>query len=142
MTSIYLIGSLRNWKIVDLANEIQHAGYDVFADWIGAGPKADAFFLKYAKKRGWSYSQALRSAGASNTFKFDKAHIDSSDAVILVMPAGRSGHLELGYARGCGKPGFILFDKEPKRLDIMYGFATEVFLDKISLMQGLKRRLG
>jgi nucleoside 2-deoxyribosyltransferase len=53
---------------------------------------------------------------------FDKRHIDSSDIVIMVMPAGKSAHLELGYSIGMGKEAHILFDVEPDRFDLMYNF--------------------
>jgi len=42
------------------------------------------------------------------------------------MPAGKSGHMELGYMIGQGKPCFVYFDKEPERWDVMYQFAKEV----------------
>ena len=139
MKSIYLIGALKNWDIVTLANELEHAGFDVFADWITPGPEADTYLLKYAKLRGWSYKQALNSSAATHVFEFDKYHIDRCDIVVMVMPAGKSGHLELGYARGCGKPGYILFDKEPERFDVMYKFATDIFFDKAKLIEELRR---
>jgi hypothetical protein len=41
------------------------------------------------------------------------------------MPAGKSGHLELGYAIGSGKRGFVCFDQEPDRWDVMYRFAIQ-----------------
>jgi hypothetical protein len=47
------------------------------------------------------------------------------DTVVLCMPAGKSGHLEFGYCCGTGKRGFILFDQEPERYDVMYRFAIE-----------------
>lgn len=139
MKSIYLIGALKNWDIVTLANELQTAGFDVFADWITPGPEADTYLLKYAKLRGWSYKQALNSHAATHVFEFDKSHIDRCDIVVMVMPAGKSGHLELGYARGCGKPGYILFDKDPERFDVMHKFATDVFFDKAELIEELRR---
>lgn len=136
--SIYLIGALKNWEIVTLANELQELGFDVFADWITPGPEADSFLLIYAGLRGWSYKQALNSYAATHVFEFDKSHIDRCDIVVMVMPAGKSGHLELGYARGCGKPGYILFDKEPDRFDVMYKFATDIFFSKQDLFETLK----
>jgi nucleoside 2-deoxyribosyltransferase len=139
--TIYIIGALKNWDVVTLANELEALGFEAFADWITPGPEADAYLLKYAKLRGWSYKRALASHAARHVFEFDKFHIDRSDIVIMLMPAGRSGHLELGYARGCGKPGYILFDKEPERLDIMYLFATDVFFNKADLIETLKTQL-
>jgi nucleoside 2-deoxyribosyltransferase len=58
------------------------------------------------------------------------------------MPAGKSGHLELGYMVGCGKPGYILFDKEPERLDQMVQFATDIFFDAKELGRHLLREHG
>ena len=113
MKSIYLIGALKNWDIVTLANELEEEGFDVFADWITPGPEADTYLMQYAKLRGWNYKQALNSHAAQHVFEFDKSHIDRCNIVVMVMPAGKSGHLELGYARGCGKPGYILFDETP-----------------------------
>jgi hypothetical protein len=54
------------------------------------------------------------------------------------MPAGKSGHLELGYMLGQGKRGYVLFDKEPERWDIMYQFATDDFFCKEELVAELK----
>jgi len=141
MSSIYLIGALKNWRIVPLANRLADLGFDVFCDWITPGPDADTYLLKYAKLRKWSYKTALNSYAATHVFNFDKHHIDRCDIVVMVMPAGKSGHMELGYARGCGKPGYILFDKEPKRFDVMYKFATDVFFQESELMSALKRHL-
>lgn len=40
------------------------------------------------------------------------------DACVLVMPCGRSAHLELGWAAGAGKDtAILLFDGEP---ELMY----------------------
>ncbi len=138
MKSIYLIGALKNWDVVTIANELEAQGFDVFADWITPGPDADSYLLKYAKLRGWSYKQALNSYAARHVFEFDKSHIDRCDIVVMVAPAGKSAHLELGYARGCGKPGYILFDKEPERFDVMHRFATDVFFSKEDLYEALK----
>lgn len=74
---------------------------------------------------------------AKHIFEFDKSHLDRCDIAVMFMPAGKSGHLELGYAIGQGKPGFILFDKEPKRWDIMLRFASEIFLSESDLFKVL-----
>jgi nucleoside 2-deoxyribosyltransferase len=56
--------------------------------------------------------------------------LDRCDAAVLLMPGGKSAHLELGYTIGKGKPGFIVFDEEPERYDVMTQFATEIFFSK------------
>lgn len=124
MKSLYLIGSLRNKKVPLIANIIESAGYSVFDDWHAAGPEADDYWRKWAKIRNLTYQQALNSYSAKHVFEFDKYHLDRCDIAVLMMPAGRSGHLELGYFVGTGKPGFILFEEEPERWDVMTQFAT------------------
>lgn len=141
MKNIYVIGALKNPRIVDVANRLSEEGFNAFADWFCPGPDADSYLLDYAKRRGWSFKQALQSDAARNIFEFDKSHIDRSDAVVLVAPAGKSAHLELGYARGLHKPGYILFDEEPERFDVMLQFASEIFFSEEDLIRELKETL-
>lgn len=122
---VYIIGSLRNPLIPAVANRIQQAGHEAFADWYGAGPEADDKWKEYEIERGRTYLQALSSHGAQAVFKFDKTHLDRADAVLLVAPAGKSGHLELGYSLGRGKKGYYLLDN-PDRWDVMLQFCTLV----------------
>lgn len=124
--TVYIIGSLRNEKIPHIANEIRKLGFEVFDDWFSPGPEADEFWRKYEKIRGSTYKQALNNWAGKHIYEFDKFHIDRSHIGILIMPAGKSGHLELGYMIGQGKKGFVLFDEEPEKWDIMYQFATAV----------------
>ena len=141
MKSIYIIGALRNPKIPEFANELQAQGFEGFADWFSPGPDADDYLRDYSKARGLSYAGALKSYAARHIFEFDKYHLDRCDAVVMLMPAGKSGHLELGYAIGCGKPGYILFDSEPERYEIMVQFATGIFFSKEELFFELHRVL-
>ena len=53
------------------------------------------------------------------------------------MPAGKSGHLELGYSIGRGKTGYILFLEEPEKLDQMHNFADEIFMSEEDLLKVL-----
>ena len=130
MKSIYIIGSLRNPNIPTLGNDLRALGLDVFEDWFSSGPETDDFWQKYETTRGRNYEEALNGYMAKHVFEFDKLHLDRTDGAVLLTPAGKSGHLELGYTLGRGKPGFILFDKEPERWDVMYQFATAIFFDR------------
>jgi nucleoside 2-deoxyribosyltransferase len=127
MPKVYVIGSLRNPKIPEIANKIREAGFEVFDDWYAAGPEADDKWKEYEQGRGRSYTEALGGAAATNVFEFDKKHLDSSDAVVLVLPAGKSGHMELGYCLGKGLPGYILLEEGSDRWDVMYKFADGVY---------------
>jgi hypothetical protein len=137
MKSIYIIGSLRNPNIPLLANDLRKLGLDVFDDWFSSGPETDDYWQKYEKIRGRTYGEALNGTMADHIFTYDKSHLDRTDAAVLLAPAGKSGHMELGYTIGKGKPGFVLFDKEPERYDVMYLFATKVFFDRQEFMDHL-----
>lgn len=136
--NIYLIGSLRNPNIPVFANELRAQGFDVFDDWFAAGPEADDFWQKYEKGRGRRYDQALKGHAALHVFSFDFEHLHQADVIVLLAPAGKSGHMEFGYMLGRGKKGFVLFEEEPERWDVMLNFATGVFFDKQLLFTALK----
>ena len=128
---VYLVGSLRNPAIREAAKVLRDAGMEVFDDWHGCGPEADDHWKTYEKDRGRTYIQALEGKLAGHAFNFDKSNLDEADTVVLILPAGKSGHLELGYAAGRGKDTFIVLepDRDEDRWDLMYKFATKVVTD-------------
>lgn len=135
--SLYIIGSLRNPEVPIIANALQEVGIEAFDDWYGAGPEADDKWKEHERDRGRDYKLALRGPAARHVFAFDKFHLDRCDGGLLVLPAGRSGHLELGYVAGSGKPAFILMDDKTiqDRWDVMVQFATEVFFSKEEMLE-------
>ena len=56
--------------------------------------------------------------------------------MILVNPAGRSGHVEFGYAIGQGRRGYYLLD-DPDRWDLMLQFSTKLFTNLEDLIKEL-----
>ena len=112
--------------------------WEIFDDWYAAGPEADDYWKTYEESRGRTYEQALSGYAAKHVFEFDKHHLDTASAGILVLPAGRSGHLELGYLAGRGAYTGILLDAEYDRWDVMYAFASRVTRDIGSIVDDLK----
>lgn len=136
---IYLIGSLRNPEVPSIASKLRAAGYEVFDDWYAAGPNADDHWRDYEISRGHDFPKALNGYAAEHVYAYDRYHLNRADVGVLVLPAGKSGHLELGYLIGKGKPGYILLDaKGPERFDVMYKFAYGVTFDLEQLIQWLK----
>jgi hypothetical protein len=123
---LYLIGSLRNSAIPAIAEELRKGGHEVFDDWYAAGPIADDSWRDYEKARGHSYREALDGLAAEHVYQFDLTHLLRAEGVVLVLPAGKSGHLEFGWALGKGLEGYVLLDS-PERWDVMYKFAHRVF---------------
>jgi len=136
---LYLVGSLRNEKIPLIANQLRSIGFEVFDDWFAAGPEADDWGMKYEKGKGNNFAQAIEGYAAGHVFEFDKLHLDAADVVVLILPAGKSGHLELGYAAGQKKKTYIVYEEEPDRYDVMYKFATKVFVGLDQLIKELHR---
>jgi hypothetical protein len=124
--SLYIIGSLRNVQVSVTAAHMRAFGYDVFDDWFAAGPEADDWWKTYEIARGRTYQEALNGYAANQVFRYDKSHLDRCQAAVLVLPAGKSGHLELGYFIGTGKPGYVMLPEGDDRWDVMYRFATAV----------------
>ena len=125
---IYVIGSLRNPLVPEVANILRVQKYDVFDDWFAAGCRfcehsADESWRRYEEERDHSYSEALQGLAAEHIFNFDSKHLLTSDVGVMVLPAGRAAHLELGILAGRGKPVFILLSEQEDRWDIMYRWA-------------------
>lgn len=121
----YLIGSLRNSLVPIVSNQLRGLGFEVFDDWYSAGPQADDRWKDYEQGRQRTYQQAMEGYAAKHVCAFDKAHLDRAHIGVMVMPAGKSGHTELGYLRGQGKRTYILFaEDDPERWDVMYGLHT------------------
>lgn len=126
---LYLIGSLRNARIPELAKRLRDECPDVevFDDWYAAGPEADDYWKCYEQDKGNSYEKALAGHAAKHVFAFDKYHLDRSSHVLLVLPAGKSGHMELMYgAYGVGAKAAILLDPGDVRWDVMYQFIPTI----------------
>jgi nucleoside 2-deoxyribosyltransferase len=129
---------MRNPKVPHIATDLRCEGLEVFDDWYSPGKEADDEWQVYEKLRGRTFKEALDGAHAWNTFNFDLRHLRTASSVVMVTPAGKSAHIELGYMIGSGKPAFIYMEGEPERFDIMYRFANAVCTDFAELVKELK----
>lgn len=65
------------------------------------------------------YLDAINHAGAVAGFQRDFDAMQWADTFVLVLPCGRSAHLELGWAVGAGKRTAVLLD-DPCTPELMY----------------------
>lgn len=144
---IYLIGSLKDARVREVADALRDAGEEVFDDWHAAGPEADMHWRVYEQERGRRYVEALYAPFAQNGFRFDRDHLDRSRAAIAVakpnkMP-GRSSIAELSYMRWArAQPTYLLLDGEPEEWDLMLPLAVpihSIFYDIGKLVEAVKR---
>jgi len=129
---IYLAGSWKNQKeillIRDILNSQGHA-VDCFAsedngrisfNW----SKLDDIQDKLPKM---DAKDMLEVHKVKEAFKEDKKWLDWCDLCILILPSGKSAHLEAGYAKGKDKIVVIFGDLQKGDFDVMYGFADGIF---------------
>ncbi len=90
------------------------------------------------------YVAALEHPIAVAGFESDAGAMEWAEACVLVLPCGRSAHLEAGWFVGAGKPLFILLDpaefaRDPGHhvTELMYRFATKVYTDRDALLREL-----
>lgn len=136
---IFISGSLNNPRVPLLGNRLRAEGFNPFDDWYGAGKNADRTWKEYEEIRGRPYIEALYGRASTNIYEFDLKQMEETDVAILLLPAGRSAHLEFGYMRGLGRPGFILLQGPAPVWDLMYRIATGVFEEENDLIEALRR---
>lgn len=129
---IYIASSWKNQKaVLALAEYLERYGFEVDA-FCRATDQRYAFHwseLVDDKDELANYDaiEMLADPRTQRAFKEDKKWLDWSDCVIMLMPCGRSSHLEAGYAKGQGKPLYIYGDFAKGEFDVMYGFADGLF---------------
>lgn len=136
---VHIIGSLQNPEVPLLGNRLRELGFDAFDAWWGAGKDADRSWQTYENIRGRAYGDALYGEAAYNIFAWDVERMNIADVAVLLLPAGKSGHIEFGYMMGLGIPGYVLFDDQPERYDLMYQFAHNVFFNVDDFLATLDR---
>ncbi len=130
-TKIYLASSWKNQKVIlKLAEQLELEGFEVDA------------FCRDGKRYVFHWSELvdnetdLQNYDAINflsdprtkrAFNEDKKWLDWANMVVMVMPCGRSSHMEAGYAVGSGKRLFILGEFQKGEFDVMYGFAQALY---------------
>ena len=81
----------------------------------------------------------LRDERSQRAFKEDKKWLDWAEACFLILPSGRSAHLEAGYAKGQGKLLIIWRQGFPKgEFDVMYGLADLITSNYREVLNYLK----
>ena len=73
-------------------------------------------------------------------FAQDKLALQMADVTVLVLPCGRSAHLELGYAAGQGQHIAILM-LEPNEPELMYLLCDRVCLSMDELLSWLRAEI-
>lgn len=127
---IYLASSWRNADQPIALERLRGAGHEVY-DFRNPAPGNTGFAWSEIDKdwMDWtprSFIHSLASPIATGGFSFDKGGLDWCDTCVLLLPCGRSAHLEAGYAIGQGKPTLIVCSAKNFEPELMYLLADMV----------------
>lgn len=140
---IYVAGSFKNSEEINrIGNELRKAGHECY---IFCEPGCETLKLSQEMRaieninemtpKSIYTSHRLNKIGELN---FDA--LQTCDAVVLVLPCGRSAHLEAGYMIGHAGPVFVIGPMVKGEFDAMYCmveniYATEQLEDLLSELE-------
>ena len=134
---IYAASSWRNLSYKHMVVTLRKFGHEVydFTD------PATAFGWQQVDPewRTWSpedYLAALHHPLAKQGFAKDFQAMEKADACVLVLPSGRSSHLEAGWCIGQGKPTAIYMEYwKDAEAELMYSMADALITTEAGLIQ-------
>lgn len=128
--------------VLDTAIDLRASGHEVFVDWFGGGPKADEHWRDTQIALGHNMREAIEGSYAQNILAYDERWMEWAECVVVVEPAGKSGHMELVHFLKDGKPGYLYFPLgDPDRWDVMFGWATKIVYTMEELLDTLQRNI-
>jgi len=132
---VYVASSWRNPKQPHVVDTIRRAGFEAY-DFRNPRPGSHGFSWRDVggpaddERRGplpkgadhvppAQYLEMVNHPVAVEGFRSDFDAMRAADAFVLVLPCGKSAHLELGWAAGAGVPTAILLE-DPMEPELMY----------------------
>lgn len=140
---IYVASSWRNDFQQVIVNELRKIGHEVYDFKHPAQGNAGFHWSEIDRNwQDWStqqYREALKHEYAQFGFNRDFDAMKDADACVLVLPCGRSAHIEAGWMKGAGNKVIAYIPKgiriEP---ELMYGLLDGVTSDIQELLSWLK----
>lgn len=142
---IYVASSWRNEYQPMFVQGLRREGHEVY-DFRSPRPGDDGFHWSEIDPdwQGWTsreYMASLSHPIAERGFANDWEAMQWADTGILLLPCGRSAHLEAGYFVGAGKELFILL-RDENEPELMYKLATGIFDQFGPLAERLLQPIG
>lgn len=137
---IYVASSWRNNIQPEVVDILRRHGHEVY-DFKKPMNEPDGFHWSDIDPnwRNWTegeYLAALHTDFADHGFRRDHDAMEWAEACVLVLPCGRSAHLEAGEFIGKGKRLYILLD-DTFEAELMYKGATMVTGNLIDIIDDL-----
>jgi nucleoside 2-deoxyribosyltransferase len=137
---VYVASSWRNDAQPGIVEALRKAGHQVY-DFRNPHQNGTGFHWSDISPQWESWTpetfiEGLEHPLARKGFDSDFQALDWADAVVMVMPCGRSAHLELGYAAGQKKTTVIMVtEAEP---ELMYKMATHLVTSTQQMLAALQ----
>lgn len=133
---IYVASSWRNDHQPEVVRRLVEAGHDVY-DFRNPRPGNTGFAWSDIDPdwQKWSteqFREALLHPIAVDGFTLDMQALQTCDACVLVLPCGRSAHLECGWAAGAIRHT-IVYSPVRQEPELMYAMLGDIFatLDEV-----------
>lgn len=133
---LYMASSWRNPRYASIVKAIKDRGFAVY-DFQNPWDEGAAFDWNQIQEgwESWSaeeFRKNLSDPIAERGFNSDFNGMEWADACVLILPCGKSAHMEAGYMAGKGKPVFVLLDGG--RPELTYKLANKlcITIDELS----------
>ena len=138
---IYLASSWRNADQQNLVSVLRHTGHDVY-DFKNPKDGQTGFNWREIDPdwQNWTaaqYRDALGTQTALRGFDADFSAMDWADTCVLLLPCGRSAHLEAGYMAG-EKKRVIVVTKDGEEPELMALLADTICINWGELLKALE----
>lgn len=139
---LYVASSWKNGAYPALVESLRAKGHDVL-DWrIGGFSWREVSDTPIDQVSPQEYrDKILQSARAREAFFNDFDKMQSAEACVLLLPCGRSAHIEAGWFWGVGKPLHIFIPKFDTA-ELMYKGATSITFNNDELFRALSPLCG
>lgn len=142
MANIYVASSWRNLAQPGVVTMLRASGHEVYD--FRHPPHGRGGFAwsdidpKWKEWTATQYRDALKSAVAEDGYRSDMDGMEWADVCVLVLPSGRSAHLEAGWFAGKGKRVYVL-TQDGEEPELMAKMATGICTSWSELLGALEK---
>jgi len=129
---IYIASSWKNQqRVLSLAKRLEAEGFEVDAFCRSTSIRHTFHWSEFVdteeELQNYDAISFLNDPRVQRAAKEDEKWLDWADVVVMLMPCGRSSHLEGGFAKGQGKLLYLYGEFPKGEFDVMYDLADGLF---------------
>lgn len=143
VVKVYVASSWRNMFQQAVVVILRQHGHDVY-DFRNPSPGDHGFGWRQCAENGdledpvRFRDRVLTHPIAKAAFEKDMGALRAAEATVLVLPCGRSAHLELGWATGAGQKTVVLLDNPMSEPELMYLMNTRICTSLVEVVGALR----